>query len=176
MRAGTHKVRQYSPMIWIMLLFMKSKFRPVVAEFDGPTWKTGGERVSVRLLVDFRPSNQARHYLPWVTQWAPDNRYNSMMIPPGTAWFADHDYSDAYHSMKCSEKAKGMGCSKYRNSAQHEIILEPQCCQQGHASSAAYFLPWVRFGYIHFVGEMITTSGLVSLMTRWRLVMIKTGV
>ena len=153
LRAGTHKVRQYSPKIWIMLLFMKSKHRPVIAEFDGPTWKKGDELVAVRPLVDFRPSNQAQYYPPWLIEWAPDNRYNIMMIPPGTAWFADHDCSDAYHSMKCSDKAKDMGCSKYRNSAQQEVILEPQCCQQGQASSAAYFSPWVRFGYTHFVGE-----------------------
>jgi hypothetical protein len=153
LRAGTHKVRQYSPKIWIMLLFMKSKHRPIVAEFDGPTWKKGDELVAVRPLVDFRPSNQAQYYPPWLIEWAPDNRYNIMMIPPGTAWFADHDCSDAYHSMKCSDEAKDMGCSKYRNSAQQEVILEPQCCQQGQASSAAYFSPWVRFGYTHFVGE-----------------------
>ena len=41
-----------------MLLFMKNKLRPVVAEFDGPTWKKGDELVAVRPLVDFRLSNQ----------------------------------------------------------------------------------------------------------------------
>ena len=36
LRDGTHKVRDYDRDIWIMLLFWKSKFRPVIAEFDGP--------------------------------------------------------------------------------------------------------------------------------------------
>ena len=141
LRDGTHKVREYDRDIWIMLLFWKSKFRPVIAEFDGPNWKKGDELVALRPLVDFRPSNAAQYYPPWLIEWSPDNRYNIMMVPPGTTHFADHDSSDAYHAMKCSDEAKRMGCAKYRNSQQEEVILEPQCCQQGQASSAAYLVP-----------------------------------
>ena len=91
---------------------MKSKHRPIIAKFDGPTWKKGGELVAVRPLVDFLPSNQTEYYPPWLVEWLPDNRYNIMMIPPSTAWFADHDCSDAYHSVECSDEAKDM--SKYQ--------------------------------------------------------------
>jgi hypothetical protein len=152
-RDGTHKVRAYDPKIWLMLLFWKSKHRPVIAEFDGPTWKAGDELVALRPLVDFRPSNAAQYYPPWLIEWAPDNKENIFAIPPGTTHFADHDCSDAYHSMKCSDAAKDMGCSKYKNSQQQDVILEPQCCQQGQASSAAYFSPWVRYGYTRFIGQ-----------------------
>ena len=153
LRDGTHKLREYDPKIWLMLLFWKSKHRPITAEFDGPNWKTGDELVALRPLVDFRPSNAAQYYPPWLIEWAPDNKENIFSIPPGTTHFADHDCSDAYHSMKCSDEAKNMGCSKYRNSLQQEVILEPQCCQQGQASSAAYFSPWVRYGYTRFIGQ-----------------------
>ena len=153
LRAGTHKVIDYSPDIWLMLLFWKSKLRSVTAEFDGPNWKKGDELIAVRPLVDFRASNAAQYYPPWLIEWAPDNRYNIGLIPPGTTHFADHDSSDAYHSMKCTEEAKKMGCSKYKNSLQQDVILEPQCCQQGQAASAAYFSPWVRFGYTQFIGQ-----------------------
>ena len=153
LRAGTHKVIDYSPDIWLMLLFWKSKLRSVTAEFDGPNWKKGDELIAVRPLVDFRASNAAQYYPPWLIEWAPDNRYNIGLIPPGTTHFADHDSSDAYHSMKCTEEAKRMGCSKYKNSLQQDVILEPQCCQQGQAASAAYFSPWVRFGYTQFIGQ-----------------------
>ena len=153
LRAGTHKVIDYSPDIWLMLLFWKSKLRSVTAEFDGPNWKKGDELIAVRPLVDFRASNAAQYYPPWLIEWAPDNRYNIGLIPPGTIHFADHDSSDAYHSMKCTEEAKRMGCSKYKNSLQQDVILEPQCCQQGQAASAAYFSPWVRFGYTQFIGQ-----------------------
>jgi hypothetical protein len=108
-----------------MLLFWKSKHRPVIAEFDGPNWKTGDELVALRPLVDFRPSNAAQYYPPWLIEWAPDNKENIFAIPPGTTHFADHDCSDAYHSMKCSDAAKDMGCSKYKNSQQQDVILEP---------------------------------------------------
>ena len=36
LREGTHKVREYDPEIWIMLLFWKYKHRPITAVFDGP--------------------------------------------------------------------------------------------------------------------------------------------
>jgi hypothetical protein len=146
LREGTHKLREYDPNIWIMLLFWKSKHRPITAEFDGPNWKAGEELVALRPLVDFRPSNAAQYYPPWLIEWAPDDKENMFAIPPGTTHFADHDCSDAYHSMKCSKAAKNMGCSKYRRSLQQEVILEPQCYQQDQASSAAYFSPWVRYG------------------------------
>ena len=83
---------------------------------------------------------------PWLIEWAPGNKEDVFSIPPGTTHFADHDCSDAYHSMKCSEAAKNMGCSKYRASRQQEVVLEPQCYQQDQASSAAYFSPWDRYG------------------------------
>ena len=155
LRKGTHKLREYDPKIWIMRLFWKSKHRPITAEFDGLNWKTGDELVALRSLVNLRPRNAAQYYPPWLIEWAPDNKENIFAIPPGTTHFADHDCSDAYHSMKCSEAATNMGCSKYRNSLQQEVILEPQCCQQGQASSAAYFSPWVRYGYTHLLAQII---------------------
>ena len=45
-----------------------------------------------------------------------------------------------------------MGCSKYKDSRGSDVYLEPQCCQQGQASSVAWFSPWVRYGYTCFIG------------------------
>lgn len=153
LREGTHRVIPYHKDLWIMLLFFKSKCRSVTAEFDGPNWKKGDELTALRPLVDFRPSNAAQFYPPWLIEWSPDNAWNIMMFPPGVTHLADHDSSDAYHAMQCADDAKAMGCSKYRNSQQNEVILEPQCCQQGQASSAAYFPMWVKYGYNTFIGQ-----------------------
>ena len=151
-RAGTHKRIPYSKDIWIMLLFFKPKLRPEYAEFDGPHWKIGDELQALRPLVDYRPSNSAQYYPPWLVEWSPNNKLNIAAIPPGTRYWADHDSTDAYHAMQLEEKGKKMSCSKYRDADGNDVYLEPQCCSQGQASSAAWFSPWSKYGYNCFIG------------------------
>ena len=151
-REGTHKRIAYSKDIWIMLLFWKPKLRSETAEFDGPNWKAGDQLEALRPLVDYRASNAAQYYHPWLIEWSPNNKLNIASIPPDTTHWADHDSKDAYHAMLLEEKGKRMGCAKYMDSQGQTIYLEPQCCQQGQASSAAWFSPWVRYGYNCFIG------------------------
>ena len=151
-RSGTHKRIPYSKDIWIMLMFFKPKLRSEIAEFDGPNWKTGDLLEALRPLVDYRASNAAQYYHPWLIEWSPNNKLNIASIPPNTTHWADHDSKDAYHAMLIQEAGKRMGCAKYVDSQGQTVYLEPQCCQQGQASSAAWFSPWVRYGYNCFIG------------------------
>jgi len=151
-RAGTHKRIPYSKDIWLMLMFFKPKLRSEIAEFDGPNWKSGDVLEALRPLVDYRASNAAQYYHPWLIEWSPNNKLNIASIPPNTTHWADHDSKDAYHAMLIQEAGKRMGCAKYMDSQGQTVYLEPQCCQQGQASSAAWFSPWVRYGYNCFIG------------------------
>ena len=135
-----------------MLLFFKPKLQSEYAEFDGPHWTIGDELQALRPLVDYRPSNSAQYYPPWLVEWSPNNKLNIAAIPPGIRYWADHDSTDAYHAMQLEEKGKKMSCSKYRDADGNDVYLEPQCCSQGQASSAAWFSPWSKYGYNCFIG------------------------
>ena len=151
--SDTHTRIPYSKDIWLMLMFFKPKLRSEIVKLDGPNWIAGDILEALRPLVDYRASNAAQYYHPWLIEWSPNNKLNIAPIPPNTAaHWANHDFKDAYHSMLLQEACKRMGCAKYIDSQGQTVYLESQCCQQGQVSSAAWFSPWVRYGCNCFVG------------------------
>ena len=81
---------------------------------------------ALRPLVDYRASNSAQYYPPWLVEWSPNNKLNIAAIPPGTTHWADHDSHDAYHAMQLEVVGKRMSCAKYKDANGNDIILEPQ--------------------------------------------------
>ena len=126
-----------------MIMFFKPELRSENAEIDGPNWKARDELEALRPLVDYRASNAAQYYHPWLIELSPDNKLIIASFPPNTTQWADRDSKDAYHSMllQDSEAGKRMGCAKYMDSQGRTVFLEPQCCQQGQAPSTAWFSP-----------------------------------
>ena len=154
-KAGSHKLVEYEKKFWVALLFVQQKKgRTVIAEFDGPTWKTGDVLFALRPLHDRRALNSATAAgMPvyWV-KFAP--RLSECVMGPTaeTKVFCVHDSSNAYHSVMLDEESKELCVSKIRLSTGEVQYIQAVGGDQGLAAMALFFPIWSRYGYCHFFG------------------------
>ena len=153
LRDGTHVEINYSPDLWISLLFFQPKGRTEIAKWDGDLYKAGDELESLRPLKDMRAVNAA-HFVP--TQWSehsPDRMVDHRKIPDGTTMYKKLDSEAAYHATALSEATQEMCACQATLLGKICKLLMSKFGVQGLAAMGAFFPVWTHFGYCTLFGR-----------------------